>query len=334
MFRYFGSKSSTASFVAGIALKGIRVRTAADAFGGLGNIGVEFRARGVEVSTCDLLGFPNAFQSSRIECSRTPSFNAVKSALGVSTSLELETLLSEATTQSGWFVREYSETRQFFTPSNARRIAGAWGTISRWHRMGWLSERERKYAVASLLNSADKCANTAGTYYAYLKHWHRKALKPFQFQWLPIEVVGNSGRAFHGDALTCLRGKQFDLLYLDPPYNNRDYSRYYHLPETLAGLKAVRIDPGSKCGQPLRKSVQGPFIRKAMGLPYLEELAASVRWRRLVVQYADGAHIALARLRPALKAFGSLTEHKTPALGYRTTSGARAHTHHVFIVDR
>ncbi len=334
MFRYFGSKASTASLVADIAWEGFNPVTVADAFGGLGNMGAEFKRRGCKVTTCDLLSFSNTFQHARIVCLRIPSFSKVCTGLGVEGVSQLIEVLNAAHQPSRWFIREYSETRQFFTPENARRIGAAWIEIVRWNQRGWLSDSERKYVIASLLNSADACANTAGTYYAYLKSWHRKALKQFSMQWLPIEPGQMAGVALHGDALKCLANKTFDLLYLDPPYNSRDYSRYYHLPETLAMLRIVRIDTNSKAGQPVRRSTHGTTIREAMRSPYLIKLIEAVQWRRLVVQYAEGAHIPMKEFHSLLGEFGSVATYEIPATGYRTTKGTREQKHHVFIVDR
>lgn len=334
MFRYFGSKASTAPLVADLAWDGFSPVTVADAFGGLGNMGAEFKRRGCKVTTCDILSFPNSFQHARIACQRIPSFLTVRKELGIDGVPQLLEVLNTTNKPSRWFIREYSDTRQFFTPENARRIGAAWAEIIRWNRKGWLSDSERKYVIASLINSADACANTAGTYYAYLKNWDRKALKPFVMQWLPVEAGQNAGVALQGDALECLADKKFDLLYLDPPYNARDYSRFYHLPETLAKLKTVRIDSDSKAGQPLQRSTMGTAIRNAMRPPYLVSLIDAVRWKRLVVQYAEGAYIPLKQLHNVLNEFGDVVTHEIPATGYRTTKGTRQQKHHVFIVDR
>lgn len=334
MFRYFGSKSSTAKFVVDMALTDFSPVTVADAFGGIGNIGAEFRLRGCEVTTCDLLKVPNAFQCARIVSQEIPSFSTVCRELGVENATDILNILNTADRPSQWFIREYSEKRQFFTTENAYRIGAAWATLVRWNRQGLLSDMERKYAVASLLNSMDACANTAGTYYAYLKSWHRKALRPFTMKWFTSPSDHISGVALLGDSLQSLTGKSFDLLYLDPPYNNRDYSRYYHLPETLAGLSTKRIDPNSKAGQPLKRATEGVDIRNAMKLPYLLNMIEAVGWKRLVVQYALGAHIAMPDLQEALAKYGDLNVHQVSALGYRTTQGIRDEKHYVFIVDR
>jgi len=333
MFRYFGSKSTTAVAAADIALKNADVHTVADAFGGLGNIGAEFRRRGCSVTTCDLLNVAHAYQHTRLSCQRTPSFGRVRRQLGITSLDDVLSSVIQGARPSDWFSREYARRRQFFTVENAQAIASTWALIGRWVRRGLLTEAEKNFLIASFVDSVDACANTAGTYYAHLKHWDRKALKPYGFKWFPTEV-GPKGTAILGDALTSLRDREFDVLYLDPPYNNRDYSRYYHLPETLAKFRAVPIDITSAAGQPVLRATEGSSIREAMKIPYLQGLIEEVGWKRLIVQYACGAYIDLETMKRTLRRYGKCSVTKLPALGYRTLTGSRAHTHYVFVVDK
>lgn len=334
MFRYFGSKASTANIVADLALAGISgSKTVADPFGGLGNIGAEFKKRGHAVTTCDLLSFPHAFQYVRIECQKRPSFTKLKAAIGAISEAQLIDILNTPDQVSDWFVKEYSFERRFFTEANARRIGSAWSKIRQWSEYNLISDSERKFLIASLLNSLDAVANTAGTYYAYLKSWGRKPLKAFEFRWLEITPGPIAGSTLQGDAVDCLKGMEFEILYLDPPYNDRDYSRYYHLPETLAHLRDVAIDSTSKAGLPLSRPTAGSFIRSAMRLPYIAELIESVKWKRLIVQYAEGAYIPLDDLQTLLCRYGVVETTKIQALGYQSKNGSRQQAHHVFVVN-
>jgi len=334
MFRYFGSKASTASIVADTTLAGYEGASIADAFGGLGNIGAEFKLRGCSVTACDLLRFPNAFQHVRLVCKTMPSFRKVKSYLGISSSEGLRLYLNSKCEPDSWFVHEYSVSRKFFTASNAVSVAGAWYEITSWIKLGLIDDNEIKFLTASLLNSMDAVANTAGTYYAYLKKWDRKAIKEFNFSWYNGLVAGPKGTALNGDALESLTGRSFDVLYLDPPYNSRDYSRYYHLPETLARYAEVQIDKNSMSGQPVERSAAGGKVREAMKLPYLSRLICEVGWKRLVVQYAEGAYISIENLAKELSCHGTMKVHEVSALGYQSRNGARKQTHHVFIIDK
>lgn len=332
--RYFGSKSSTVQSVLNLALAAKRISTAADAFGGLGTIGASLRQHNIHVTTCDVLAMPHAFQHSRISCSSIPSYQRVRRHLNLVSRDALLTHLRQRRNPRSWFVREFSTERMFFTKDNAARIAGAWDEIRRWNDEGLLSISERSHLVASLINSLDACANTAGTYYAHLKHWDRKALRPFLLSFIPVPRGLPRGQALQGDALESLRDLNFDLLYLDPPYNGRDYARYYHLPESLAKLRRPCTNPDSLAGLPRVIGKESLQFRQAIKIDYLRSLVEQVGWKRLVVQYCSDGFIPIAELRACLKSYGSMQEHKIETLGYTTKSQQRRYEHHVFIVDR
>lgn len=332
--RYFGSKASTVETVLSLALNKRNVRTAADAFGGLGTIGGALRRHRIDVTTCDVLSMPHAFQYSRVVCSAVPSYRSVCRVLNIGSRNELLNYLRQRRNPRSWIVKEFSKNRMFFTFENAAQIAGVWDEIKNWNENGLLTTGERSHLVASLIESVDLCANTAGTYYAHLKHWDRKALRPFDMKFLPVASGLPRGHALKGDALESLSGRKFDLLYLDPPYNSRDYARYYHLPESLAQLKRPRTSKDSIAGLPETIGPESAQIRKAKTIEYLAQLLERVQWRRTVVQYSSNGHIPLPQLRSCLTAHGSVSEHQVEALSYTTMSRRRQSHHHVFIVDR
>lgn len=332
--RYFGSKASTVDSVVELALDGITARTAADAFGGLGTIAAALRRHQIRVTTCDVLEMPHAFQHTRVVCSTMPKYLGVRRHLNLASREAVVEHLRQQRNPRSWIVREFATKRMFFTPENAAPIAGAWDEIRRWEANGWLSPSERCHLVASFVDAVDACANTAGTYYAYLKQWDRKALRPFSLSLLPVPSGLPSGQALQGDACDRLKGREFDLLYLDPPYTGRDYARYYHLPESLALLQQPCTNPESVAGLPMTIGEATRQFRQALKLDYLQSLVEQVNWKRLVVQYCDGAYIPLSQLRTYLSGQGNMKEHTLNTLGYTTTSRQRRSQHNVFIVDR
>lgn len=332
MFRYIGSKAATAHSIQRLVGGFRNIKTVADAYGGLGTIGSVMKSAGYAVESCDVLAFPHAFQVARIECNVQPRFRRLKQELNIDSAEALADLLSSARGRDSWFVHEYCSLRSFFTAENGEIIAGAWRLMREWNDAGLLSRLERGYLVASFLNSMDAVANTAGTYYAYLKSAHRKALRPFRFTWMPITSGNSDCRAWHGDALETLQGKNFDVLYLDPPYNKRNYAHYYHLPETLAHLAEREVTPGSQAGSPVAAHQGAESVRRGTDLDYIESLIDNVRWRYLIVHYCANAYIPLPTLRAALRRHGSVAEHRVNALGYTTTNSERKTKHHVFVV--
>jgi len=93
-----------------------------------------------------------------------------------------------------------------------------------------LTEREYHMLISSLLYSTDKIANTVGHYDAYFK----KEFVEDNFFMRPIDPIEvKSALIFREDANSLAKKIQTDIVYIDPPYNSRQYSRFYHVLETL-----------------------------------------------------------------------------------------------------
>ncbi len=128
------------------------------------------------------------------------------------------------------------EERMFFTSGNAERIDGIRTVLDQWRRAGLVTHAEFYVLLASLIDAADASANTTGVYGAYLKEFGGRQGRALELR-MPQMVVGPAPRphrCYRGDALDCARKEQFDLLYMDPPYNRRDYAANYHVPELIA----------------------------------------------------------------------------------------------------
>jgi adenine-specific DNA-methyltransferase len=128
--------------------------------------------------------------------------------------------------------------RMYFALARARRIDAIRERINEWRVTGAISDDEFHLLLAALLEAADAVANTTGIYAAYIKQWQPNALRELRLR-LPLIVPRIRSRprcqAFLGDVSRIApRAGRFDLLYLDPPYNTRQYSAYYHVPEIIA----------------------------------------------------------------------------------------------------
>lgn len=97
------------------------------------------------------------------------------------------------------------------------------------------NEREYAILIASLLYSADRSANTCGHYDAYIKKQNIRS--SFKFELINPVIKGqNDSRNIHisrCDANKLAKLINVDVVYLDPPYSSRQYSRFYHVLENL-----------------------------------------------------------------------------------------------------
>lgn len=62
------------------------------------------------------------------------------------------------------------ENRQYFSDFNAMKIDSIRVQIEKWKEQSFIDEKEYYFLLASLLESADKVANTASVYGAFLKY--------------------------------------------------------------------------------------------------------------------------------------------------------------------
>lgn len=101
-----------------------------------------------------------------------------------------------------------------------------------------LTEREYYMLIASLLYTVDKIANTVGHFDAYFK----KEFVEDSFFMKPIDPINTREIfIFQEDANILAKKIKSDVVYIDPPYNSRQYSRFYHVLETLTKWNSPKL---------------------------------------------------------------------------------------------
>lgn len=93
-----------------------------------------------------------------------------------------------------------------------------------------ITEKEYSILLASLIYTIDRMANTVGHFDAYIK----KPIKPQKLKIRLVEAKSYDNVViYREDANTLAKKIKSDIVYIDPPYNSRQYCRFYHLYETL-----------------------------------------------------------------------------------------------------
>ena len=127
-----------------------------------------------------------------------------------------------------YFEKEYGG--KFFSNNDAKKIGEIREIVN---QSTDLNNREKNILITSLLYSADRIANTVGHYDAYRKNV--KISDKFQFKLInTINTKGKNVHIFREDANELVKKIYADIVFLDPPYNSRQYSRFYHVLEQIA----------------------------------------------------------------------------------------------------
>lgn len=101
-----------------------------------------------------------------------------------------------------------------------------------------LNSREYAILLTSLIYTIDKLANTVGHFDAYIKKPITK--KPLNFKLIQTADFGGV-KIYQKDANELAKNIRGDIAYIDPPYNSRQYSRFYHIYENLIQWKKPKL---------------------------------------------------------------------------------------------
>lgn len=124
--------------------------------------------------------------------------------------------------------------RMYFSEHNAKKCDAIRIAIEEKYNNNLIADNEYFFLLGSLINSIDKYANTASVYGAYLKKLKKSALKEMKLEPLPIMHGQVECKVYNDDISELIKNVSGDILYLDPPYNARQYCTNYHLLETIA----------------------------------------------------------------------------------------------------
>lgn len=133
--------------------------------------------------------------------------------------------------EDNYMIENFADT--FFDRADCAKIGFIREDIEKRHKDGMINDRERALLITALLYAMDKIANTCGHYDAFIQG--AKFEKSLELL-VPSAKVNNNpvNQCFNMDANELVRSIEADLVYIDPPYNSRQYCDAYHVLENVA----------------------------------------------------------------------------------------------------
>ncbi|HEX7118862.1 MAG TPA: DNA adenine methylase [Longimicrobiales bacterium] len=327
--RYIGNKTRLLGFIRDVlARRGIAGGTAVDPFTGTASVASALKRWGFRVVAADVLEFAHVFGRAYVQAAAEPRFPALAAELDGSppTLAGVVAHLNRLPPAPGFVHEHFSPEgeegrrngRMYFTPDNAARIDAIRATLHRWHSDGRLDDDGFHVLLAALIDAADRVANTAGVYAACIKSWQPNARGRLELR-PPRVVPGDGCRALRADAHAVVADHEpFDLLYLDPPYNTRQYPAYYHIPELIAiGWFDGPVRLRGKTGLLPDQDKRSDWSRRARCEAALEALVATARCKHIVLSYNAEGIIPEATIARVLKAYGRAATYRKYRRLYR-----------------
>jgi adenine-specific DNA-methyltransferase len=272
---------------------GIGVGSVHDAFAGTASVASAFKALGWRVHASDLLVSSYVFQRAYVVAHRVEPDIAA-----------LARRLSAVPPREGFITRNFSPTgeRMYFTVENATRIDGAREELETWRASGKVDEDSYYILLAGIIEGADRVANTAGVYASYMKRWQPNARRRFEIHPEAPVPGEKNGEAYLMDAADAARLiGEVDLIYIDPPYNSRQYVAYYHIPEIIArGWSASVPRVRGKVGLLAGKEGRSDWSHGRRVQKLFTALLSATKARHALVSFNSEGHLAPQALHALL----------------------------------
>ncbi|MGM9737421.1 MAG: DNA adenine methylase [Candidatus Cryptobacteroides sp.] len=190
--------------------------------------------------------------------------------------------------------------RQYFSDDNGKKIDAIRKTIEMWRSQGEISEDLYYFLICSLLESADKLANTASVYGAFLKHLKASAQKPLVLEPARYELTDSGNEVYCDDANVLIKRISGDILYMDPPYNARQFGANYHLLNTIAEYKP--FVPKGKTG--LREYARSSYCGKHTVASSFESLIRDAQFKYIFLSYNNEGLMSVDEIRQIMSRYG------------------------------
>lgn len=271
--RYLGNKYKLIPFIKRVVSTECReVSTVADVFAGTGSVASAFLDKKIITNDnlysnyiCHLAWFsPEQYSKEKI----------------ISIIQEYNSMVVE---EDNYMSINFGDT--YFCKKDCRKIGFIREDIEVLYKEGLLNDKERALLITSLLYAMDKIANTCGHYDAYRKgvsfDKHIELAVP-----VPEENLNENNLCFNLDTNDLVKEIQADLIYIDPPYNSRQYCDAYHLLENVARWEKPEVYGVAK--KMNREALKSAYCTRNATEAF-EELMDSISAKYILLSYNNMA---------------------------------------------
>lgn len=297
---YIGSKKSLLEFLENsiYQIVGRTDFTFLDLFAGTGIVGQHFKSKGHSVIANDLQYYSFVLNKNLIENHEILQFKTLEKELRELSTIDFAKrvdfvckFLDNIKGQKGFIYKNYclggtkykKFPRQYFSDENGKKVDAIRQKIAEWKENNLLNDSEYYFLLASLIENIDKVANTASVYGAFLKKLKKSAKNIFHMN--PVNFIFNDQvhQVYNEDIEVLIEKVEGDVLYLDPPYNHRQYAPNYHLLETIAKYDNPKIK--GKTGLRDYLNQKSKFSQKKQVLHSFDNVIQKARAQYIFLSY-------------------------------------------------
>ncbi len=228
--RYLGSKAKLIDFIHRVVNENCKdIKTILDLFGGTGVVGYSFNKECSilinDILTTNLVVYDTFFSYEKIDLDKIE--------------IIINNYNSKDVDEDNYFSINFADT--YLSKKNMKKVGYIRDDIDKLYTDKKINKREKSILICSLIYSIDKIANTVGHYDAYRKNGNLNQILHMQVPHLDMDIHNNNNQIFNEDSNQLVKEVSADLVYIDPPYNSRQYCDAYHFLENVALNKKPEV---------------------------------------------------------------------------------------------
>jgi adenine-specific DNA-methyltransferase len=293
VIKYIGSKRvllPTIVEIIGRVRDTARVSRVLDLFSGTSRVGHALKAAGYHVTANDHTTYAYKLAQCYVEADRSVWLDRVT---------QLVAELNQVRGAPGYFTETFCERSRYLQAHNGERVDAIRARIAELA----LEPLLEAVLLVSLMEAADRVDSTCGLQMAYLKKWSARSHNQLELR-VPAMLDG-PGHALQCEANEAVRSASYDLVYLDPPYNQHRYLGNYHVWESL-----VRWDKPEVYGTAMKrvdcKEYKSDFNSRVRIASALAEVVAAVDARHLLVSFSNEGYLSRSDVEDLLRERGEV----------------------------
>lgn len=334
--RFIGNKEKLVDNIYSVVLDaGVQNGIFCDFFSGTSNVGRYFKDKGYSIISSDLLYFSYVLQKAYIENntevefiklfklvpdinqSGTLFFSPLYATLNYLNNLEgVEGFIYRNYTEDG--TRNDTYVRKYFTGENGKIIDAQRQKIQEWKNLSLITESEYFVLLACLVETVPFYSNISGVYGAFLKNYDPRALKKLEIKPIRLYKSKKKHHVYNEDSMKLIGNLDVTILYLDPPYNERQYAPNYHVLETIAKYDEPKIK--GVTGMRDYSEQKSNFCNAENALKSLEEIAQKAKYKYLLLSYNSEGIMSQKDILKILGKFGDVQLKEVDYRRFRSNS--------------
>ncbi len=298
--RYIGNKENVIETIFSILqANNVSGNSFFDFFSGTTNVARFYKEKGYKVYSSDVLYMSYCLQKAYIENNTSPNFSKLCQLLPTISPSKLfmspldlvVEYLNGLVPEKGFIYKNYTpegtinlqQPRMYFSSENGAKIDAIRLKIEQWKNEDLLTEIEYYILITCLIETVSFYANVSGVYAAFNKKWDPRAVKKLELRTIRLCSNFHQNIVYNEDSMSLLNQVDVDILYLDPPYNERQYLPNYHVLETIAKYDNPEIK--GVTGMRGYENKKSSFCNAKSAIRDLEEIVKKAKFNHLVLSY-------------------------------------------------